>query len=205
MFSGIAWFRRRARWARDGLPVDLGAVAVLGVLASAPLLADAAGSYTVTASSAYSSVRLSLTNAAAEGDAGACGSALAGLAGTPAKITAGVGATQSTRVGAGFPIRLAVTVTDAEKNPVQGAPVTFTAPARGPSGRFTTRTQKSNDSRPRVAHLRSVTIMTDACGVAVAPAFTANDEQGGYIVTAAVKHVGPAAFALVNAGPGQQP
>jgi hypothetical protein len=204
MFSGIAWLRRRARWARDRRPVAVSAVAVLGVLASAPLPADAAGSYTVTASSAYSSVRLSLTNTAAEGDAGACGSAFAGLAGTPAKITAGVGASQSTRVGAGFPIRLAVTVTDAEKNPVPGAPVIFTAPARGPSGRFTTRTP-TKYSRPRVSQHRNVTIVTDACGIAVAPAFVANDRQGGYIVEARVEHVGPAAFALVNAGPGQQP
>ena len=84
-------------------------------------------------------MQFSLSNAAAMGSSGACDSALAGLAGTPAKITAGVGAVQSTRVGARFPIRLAVTVTDAEKNPVPDALVTFSAPVRGPSGRFATR------------------------------------------------------------------
>jgi hypothetical protein len=133
------------------------------------------------------------------------GVAPAGPAGAPIEVTAGVGAFQSTPAGTSFPLRLAVTVTDAKKNPVHGAPVTFTAPARGPSGRFTPRTQKSKDSRPHVSHPRSVTIVTDACGVAVAPTFTANRQPGGYIVTAAVEHVRPAAFALVNAGPAQQP
>jgi hypothetical protein len=136
-------------------------------------------------------------------------SACAGLApaspaGPPIQVTAGVGAYQSAPVATSFSLRLAVTVTDAEKAPVPGAPVTFTAPARGPSGRFTTRTQTKH-SRPHVSHPRSVTITTDACGIAVAPPFVANGEQGGYIVEASVQHVRPAAFALVNAGPGQQP
>ena len=50
-----------------------------------------------------------------------------------------------------------------------------------------------------------VEVTTDACGVAVAPDFIANDEQGGYVVTATVANVRPTAFALVNTGPGQQP
>jgi hypothetical protein len=127
------------------------------------------------------------------------------LAGTPVKLTAGVGAIQSARIGGRFPIQLAVTVTDAEKSPVPGALVTFTAPARGPSGRFTMRTHSSRRYSSHIRRLRSVTITTDACGIAVAPPFTANRRPGGYIVTAAVAHVRPAAFALVNAGPGQQP
>lgn len=166
--------------------------------ATAPTLTanDTAGSYTVTASSAYGSVQLSLTNAAAADSAGTC-SALAGLAGTPIKIVAGVGAIQSARTGTSFPIRLAVTVTDAEKNPVPDTLVTFSAPGRGPSGRFATRARRSRRN--------SVEVKTGACGIAVAPAFVANGEQGGYIVKASVEHVRPAAFALVNAGPGQQP
>ncbi len=124
-------------------------------------------------------------------------------AGAPIRVTAGVGAFQSAPVGTPFPIQLAVTVTDAEKNPVPGAPVTFTAPARGPSGRFTTRTQNSKKTHSRVSHPRSVTIRTGACGIAVAPAFTANDTRGGYVVKATVEHVRPAAFALVNEAPGQ--
>ncbi len=164
------------------------------------------GSYTVTAGSSYGTVLFSLTNATAAGSSSACASGLAALAGSPAKLTAGVGAIQSTATGARFPIRLAVTVTDAGKLPVRGAPVTFTAPAHGPSGRFATRTQNSkNNLHPRISHRRSVTITTDACGIAVAPAFTANRRPGGYIVTASVAHVRRAAFALVNDRPGQQP
>ena len=45
---------------------------------------------------------------------------LSNLAGKPTKIAPGVGSTQSTAAGSAFPIRLAVTVTDAEKNPVAG-------------------------------------------------------------------------------------
>ena len=54
---------------------------------------------------------------------------LSNLAGKPTKIAPGVGSTQSTPAGSAFPIRLAVTVTDADKNPVPGALVTFSAPA----------------------------------------------------------------------------
>jgi hypothetical protein len=157
---------------------------------------DTAGSYTVIASSSYGSVLFWLTNAATEGS-GTCDSGPADLSGRPAKITAGVGVTQSAPVGGRFAIRLAVTVTDAQKNPVAGALLTFSAPTRGPSGRFATR---SRGSRPR-----TVKVSTDECGIAVAPVFLAGHERGGYIVKARVDQVRPAAFALVNTGPGQQP
>ena len=196
MSSGIAWLRRRAGWARDGLMVTVGAAAVLAAFAGAPLPA-AAGEPATSAGS---------------GGSGGSGATVCPslnppnvLGGSPARVIAGVGAIQSTPVGARFPIRLAVTVTDAEEHPVAGAAVTFTAPARGPSGRFTTRTRKSKHSELHVSHPRSVTIVTDACGIAVAPAFVANDEQGGYIVRASVERVRPAAFALVNEAPGRQP
>ena len=156
---------------------------------------DTAGSYTIVASSAYGSVLFSLTNAPA-GAASGCGTSLAGLAGAPTTITAGVGATQSARVGARFRIRLAVTVTDGKKRPVPDALVKFSAPMHGPSGRFATISRGS-----RATH---VLVRTDACGVAVAPAFTANRKQGGYIVKAGIEHVAYAAFALVNAAGGKQ-
>jgi hypothetical protein len=54
-----------------------------------------------------------------------------------------------------------------------------------------------------VSHPHTVEVSTDACGIAVAPAFTASDTQGGYIVKATVEHARPAAFALVNESPGQ--
>ncbi len=122
-------------------------------------------------------------------------------AGEPVKLTAGVGSTQSAPVGTPFPIPLAVTVTDAQKNPVPGALITFSAPLAGASGRFTVHSRGPHH-RTRVSHLYTVKVKSDACGIAVAPAFTANDTQGGYIVEAAVKHARPVAFALVNEAPG---
>jgi hypothetical protein len=140
------------------------------------------------------------------------GFASASPAGTPTTLTAGVGATESAPAGARFPIRLAVTVSDAESAPVPGALVTFAAPNRGPSGFFTVRsdganlitsrapsagTSGSQPPRPRVTHPHRVQVRTNACGVALAPAFTANHRAGGYVVVASVEGV-KAAFALVN-------
>jgi protocatechuate 3,4-dioxygenase beta subunit len=111
---------------------------------------------------------------------------LRNVAGKPAAITAGVAASESTSVASRFPVRLAVTVTDAKNNPVPGAQVTFTAPARGPSGHFGSRA-------------RTVRVATNASGIAVAPVFTAGRAPGGYVVTARVAGASrTAAFALVN-------
>ncbi|HZP73951.1 MAG TPA: hypothetical protein VFA97_11305 [Gaiellaceae bacterium] len=98
-------------------------------------------------------------------------------------VAAGAGSGESTAVGARFPIRIAVTVTDRYGNLVRGATVTFTAPRGGATGRF---------GRRRIVRVR-----TDADGVAVAPAFVAGGEPGGYVVRAGVgRHA--AAFALFN-------
>jgi hypothetical protein len=184
--------------ASESSTVTVGSDAAGMVSAPALTAEDIPGSYMVTASSPYGAVSFSLTNAKGSSSS-ACGSvsspapatgpAPASLAGEPAKLTAGIGATQSVRAGARFPIRLAVTVTDAEKIAVPGVLVTFAAPAHGPSGRFSTRT-----------HPRRVEVRSDACGVALAPPFTANHHQGGYIVVASVAWV-RTAFALVNEGP----
>jgi adhesin/invasin len=108
------------------------------------------------------------------------------VAGKPAAIAAGVAASESTPAGSRFPVRLAVTVTDANNNPVRGARVTFTAPARGPRGHF--------GKRARLAR-----VTTNASGIAVAPGFTAGRVPGGYVVTASVAGAErAAAFALVN-------
>ena len=129
---------------------------------------------------------------------------LSNLAGKPAKLTPGVGSTQSTPTGTPFTIRLAVSVTDIEKNPVPGALITFSAPLAGASGRFTVHSRGPRH-RTRVSHPNTVKVKTNACGIAVAPAFTASNMQGGYIVKATVKHARAAAFALVNVAPGQSP
>jgi protocatechuate 3,4-dioxygenase beta subunit len=126
---------------------------------------------------------------------------LSNLAGKPTKLATGVGATQSAIAGTPFPLRLAVTVTDAEKNPVPDAQIAFSAPAHHASGSFTTHARGSHHHRSHTSHSRTVQVKTNACGIAVAPVFTANDQQGGYIVKASVKHAKTAAFALVNEAP----
>ena len=99
---------------------------------------------------------------------------LKNVAAAPTSITAGAADGQSSTLGERFPIPLAVTVTDKEGNPVVGAIVTFAAPAKGASGRFT---------RAR----RIVRVPTNSKGIAVAAPFTANASEGGYVVTATVK------------------
>jgi hypothetical protein len=145
----------------------------------------AAGKFTATAALAES--------APPRGSTRAVTFALRNLAGKPKMVSAGAAASESAATGARFPIRLAVTVTDADANPVPDAIVTFSAPARGPSGAFI----RSRSSRSRIVRIR-----TNAAGVAVAPVYTANRKPGGYVVTAIVKHAGAAAFALVNLPPG---
>ncbi len=168
----------------------------------------AAGSFTATASISSGSGGGSAGGAESAGNAGApsvapVGFSLANLAGKPAKVAPGVGSTQSTPTGSAFPIRLAVTVTDADKNPVPGALVTFSAPAAGTSGRFALRSRGSHRHRARVSYSRTVKVKTGACGIAVAPPFSASAQPGGYIVKASAEPARPAAFALVNEAPGQ--
>ena len=105
------------------------------------------------------------------------------LPGKPATLAAGAASGESTTVGTRFPMRLAVTVTDADGNVVPRTRVTFVAPERGPSARFGRRYR--------------VTVRTDEHGIAVAPALVANRKAGGYAVKA-VAGGKSTAFALVN-------
>lgn len=176
-----------------------------GIATSPPLIASAAaGSFNVTAS-------VSSGGGASASEVGGKGGdpnvapvafSLVNLAGKPAKIAPGVGSTQATPTGSAFPIRLAVTVTDADKNPVGGALVTFSAPAAGASGRFTLQSRDGHH-RAHISHPRTVKVKTGACGIAVAPSFTASSQSGGYVVEASAESARPAAFALVNEAPGQ--
>ncbi len=119
---------------------------------------------------------------------------LENLPGAPASVTPGAGVTQTAPVGHVFGIPFSVTVTDAEKNPVAGVKVTFRAPRHGSSGTFAT------------THTTTVTVKTDAKGIAVAPVFRANGVVGGYIVTASVEGLSPpVAFALVDEAPMRLP
>jgi hypothetical protein len=109
------------------------------------------------------------------------------VAGRPASIAAGAASGQIAVTASRFGIPLSVTVSDANKNPVAGAVVRFTAPSAGASGRFR-------------AHARRVVwIRTNAAGIAVAPLLTANDTPGGYVLIARVAGTWlRTAFALVN-------
>ena len=141
-----------------------------GVATSPRLAANTvAGSFTATASAAGALRLFELHN----------------RAGSPSKITAGVGAVQSTATGTRFAIPLSVTVTDAHGNEVPDAAVTFAAPSSGTGGTFPGGETK-------------VTVRTNSSGIARAPAFTANRQAGGYIVTATAGGARPVAFALVN-------
>ncbi len=72
---------------------------------------------------------------------------------------------------------------DGSNNAVAGASVTFSAPGSGASGAFST----------------SATVLTDANGIATAPAFTANGVVGAFTVHATTTGAAsPANFALTN-------
>ena len=104
-------------------------------------------------------------------------------------LTAQTGS-ESTPVGAAFPHALEAKVTDAS-GAVAGEQVTFTAPSSAPSGTF-----------PGGAS--SVTVATDANGIATAPTFTADSTSGTYSVSASAPAApAPASFSLTNLAAGQ--
>jgi len=102
----------------------------------ASALTDANGQATSPPVTANATAGRFTATAAVTGTATSLSYPLENLADTPASITAGAADGETTPAGTRFPIRLAVTVKDAHSNPVAGATVTFTAPARGASGRF---------------------------------------------------------------------
>ncbi len=92
---------------------------------------------------------------------------------------------QTAQVGTTFSQSLTVAVIDNSGSPAQGIPVTFSAPASGPSGAFP------------LAGASSVTVRTGANG-AVSPPFAANLTPGSYQVTAGASGVSPVPFNLEN-------
>ncbi|MGN6635028.1 MAG: hypothetical protein ACTHJ6_06135, partial [Oryzihumus sp.] len=106
-------------------------------------------------------------------------------AGTAGTIAVSSGSGQSTRVGTAFSAPLVAVVRDGSGNPVPGISVTFTAAVGGASGSF-----------PGAA---TVSVTTNASGLATAPTFTANTTAGSYTVSATATGVAtPAAFPLTN-------
>ena len=105
---------------------------------------------------------------------------------TPGSMTANANTTpQSAAINTAFANALAVTVRDAGSNPLSGVNVTFAAPVSGASGIFSNGTA-------------TITVATNASGVAAAP-FTANSTAGGpYTVTAASTGLTSVNFSLTN-------
>ncbi len=100
----------------------------------------------------------------------------------PATITVAGGSPQNTIVGTLFATALQARIVDAYGNPLANIPVTFTAPATGPTGTFGALT----------------TVLTDALGIATAPALTADNQLGTFTATATAVGLAPADYTLTN-------
>ncbi len=121
------------------------------------------------------------------------------LASTPATFFLGVGAPATVATAAGSPqtvnvstafSQLQVKVTDSSGHGLSFQNVTFTAPASGASGTFSS------------TGTNTATAVTNVNGIATAPTFTANATPGTYNVSAATGSVTNAtAFVLTNLGP----
>ena len=147
-------------------------------LATAPTFKanNTTGNYTVTASVAGvgTPAQFSLTN----------------TPGRPANPSPVAGTPQSTVVLTQFATALQALVADAGMNPIPNVAVTFQAPASGASGTF-------------AGGGLTAVVITDANGIAKAPAFTANGAAGTYNVTASAGGaVPPAIFVLTNIAKG---
>jgi hypothetical protein len=147
-------------------------VALAGLALAPPFLANTkAGSFAVTASAVLAPpVAFQLTN----------------TPGSPAALADSRGLPQSATVGLVYANALQAQVTDAYGNrlAVAGLKVIFTVPVSGASGTFGTSA--------------TATALTNASGVATAPAFTANHVAGSFTVTATAPGYTPASFSLTN-------
>ena len=156
-----------------------------GLATAPPLVADkTAGSFTATATALGAQPgQYTLEN----------------LAAAPAGVAAGAANGESTTVGTRFAIPLAVSVTDKNGNPVAGATVTFAAPVKGATGRFTVSRGHHAKKKTRVSTSRVVRVRTNKNGIAVAPPFAGNASVGGYALTVTVKGSSVrTAFSLLN-------
>ena len=119
------------------------------------------------------------------------------------------GANQSGYVGNVFPEEMAAYVTDSFGNPINGVEVTFSAPITGASIVFASASSKnlemgSSDFSRRSTELFSSSVIHEATavtvnGVATAPSFKANFQEGSYVVTARIAELpGTASFSLKN-------
>lgn len=110
----------------------------------------------------------------------------------PEEVTVSAGANQHIPVGSTAPVTLAVTLKDAAGAPIEGLHVTFSAPASGPGGSFQT-------TGLGLSGASSVTVTSNAAGVAMAPPFRANGIPGRYSITVTVEgSPTPVTIALTN-------
>lgn len=144
----------------------------LGVATSAAFTANqVAGSYGVAATTPNAQIPAAIFQ-------------LVNAPSTPSQLEVVSGTPQSAPIDSAFAQPLAVLVRDAAGQPVQGAAVTFAAPATGPSGSF--------------AGGQAVAT-TDSSGLAVSSSFTANSAAGSYTVVASTAdQPGTAMFQLTN-------
>jgi hypothetical protein len=109
---------------------------------------------------------------------------------TPAKISAYSGSGQSTAITSRLPRPLQAKVTARDGNPVPNAAVTFTLPQDGATARF--------DAGDALGEA-TVTVLTDAGGLATSPPLRASGTAGSWTARATVEGVStPARYALAN-------
>ncbi len=161
------------------------ASALFGTAPSATVQTNASGTATSPTLTANGVAGTYSVTATAAGVTTPATFALTNTAGTPSVVTAVSGGNQTAPVNTTFAAPLVVTVKDSGGNPVANVNVTFTAPASGPSALFGT--------------AASVTVQTNATGIATSPAPKANGTAGTYSVTASAPGVTtPVSFALTN-------
>ncbi len=129
-----------------------------GGLATAPAMTanTTAGAFTVSATAGAASANFNLTN----------------MPDVPVALSITGGNNQTAGAGTAFGAALQARLTDAYGNGISGQPVTFTAPASGASGIFSSTSTNIQ------------TVNTDAGGFATSSTFTANGVVGGYSITA---------------------
>jgi hypothetical protein len=152
---------------------------VLGIATAPALMANTqAGTFTIAATVA--------------GVAGAADFSLTSVAGPVAALVASAGNSQSTVVGKAYQTALVAQVADQDHNSLQagGVKVTFTIV---PSGRV---------SGSFAGGKSSVTVTTNAQGIATAPALMANTHAGSFTVTATAAGLTKTIFTLTSTSAG---
>ena len=172
--TGMAWLRGRVRWAGLGLIVAASLGTAVGMLVGGPAFAagETGGSPTEPTGTGTSN----------------CPSS-----NPPNQMTLVAGTPQTAILQSAFATGLQVALSNSDGCPVTsaaaGVPVTFSAPAGGASGVFST--SGSN----------TVIVGADASGSVAAPTFTANSIAGSYTVTASSQY-GSVSFSLTNTAAG---